>query len=126
VKFVPRHAQIIGRMAIRKSESAIIQLDEAKVTKFVLVDAVGPDAADIKVGDLLVVTMLNNIVLDAGKIYMPMVEEKSVALFVTDVSLDELLVQTANGKNYVPFGSPDAAQPLGAAAPVIERETEVA
>jgi hypothetical protein len=128
VKFVPRHAHIVGRMTIRKSESAIILLNEAAVTKFVLVEAVGPDAAKagIKVGDLLVVTRLNNIVLDAGKVYVPFIEEKDAALLVTDCSLDELLVQTANGKQFVPFDSLEAAKSLGENPPPAERESEAA
>lgn len=118
MKFIPRNNQIIGRMTIRRSESKIIRLDESKVTKFLLVDAVGPDAAakGIKVGDILIVTRLSNIVLDAGLVYLPMVEEKDVALFVTDLLPQDLLMQTPNGKDYVSFDSPDAAQPLGAPA----------
>ena len=116
MKFFPRHGQIIGRMMIRKSESTIILTNEAQVTKFLLVDAVGPDAraAGIKVGDLVVVTALKNIVLDAGAVYLPMSEEKDVALIVTDLPLDALLVQTAGGKKFVPLDSSEAAKSLGA------------
>ena len=115
MKFAPRHAQIIGRMAIRKSESTIILTNEAQVTKFLLVDAAGPDAikAGIAIGDLVVVTALKNIVLDAGAVFMPLVDEKDVALIVTDLPLDSLLVQIPSGKRFVPFDSSEAARSLG-------------
>ena len=115
MKFTPRHGHVVGRMTIPKSESTIILLDATKVTKFVLVDACGPDAtaAGIKVGDVVVVTRLNNIVLNAGRTYMPLIEEKDVALFVTEIEREELLVQSTNGKNFVPFDSDEAAPCLG-------------
>jgi len=127
MKFAPRGSQIIGRMTIRRSESKIIRIDESKVTKFVLVDAVGPDAAakGVKVGDLLIVTTLRQIVLDAGMVYLPMAEEKDIALFVTDVTLDELLIQTASGKDFVSFDSPDAAKSLGATPKTANGNTNV-
>ena len=126
MKFAPRHAQIVGRMTIRKSESTIILTNEKEVTKFLLVDAVGPDAAraGIRIGDLVVVTALKNVVLDAGTVYMPLVDEKDVALHVLELSLDSLLIQVASGKKFVPFDSPEAAASLG--APPLVREWEEA
>ena len=101
MKFVPRNTQLIGRMTIRKSESKIIRGDETKVTKYLLVDAVGPEAASkgIKVGDIVLVVSIKHIVQDAGMVFIPFAEEKDVVLFATDISLDELLVQTPSGKN---------------------------
>lgn len=115
MKFIPRHGQIVGRMTIMRSESRIIVSDPTKVTKFVLVDAVGPDAASagIKVGQLLIVTSLKNIVLDAGRVFIPLVEEKDVALFLSEVKREQLLVQTPNGKDFVSFESEDAAKAIG-------------
>ena len=126
MKFAPRHTQLVGRMTIRKSESTIILTNEKDVTKFLLVDAVGPDAAKegIRVGDRVVVTALKNIVLDAGTVYMPLVDEKDVALHVLELSLDSLLVQVASGKRFVPFDSPDAMESFG--APPLVREFEEA
>lgn len=126
MKFVPRHSRIIGRMVIKKSESAIILTDETKVTKFILVDAVGDDAAalGVKVGDLVLPTSLANIVVNGGRSFRPTLEEKDIAFFVTDMSLNDLVVQTDNGKQYVPFDSSDAAQPLG--APAVARAVEAA
>ena len=126
MKFAPRHAQLVGRMTIRKSESVIILTNEKEVTKFLLVDAVGPDAAaaGLRVGDLVVATMLKSIVFDAGTIYMPLVDEKDVALHVLEAPLDSLLVQVASGKGFVPFDSPDAAKSLG--VPPLVRELEEA
>jgi energy-converting hydrogenase Eha subunit G len=113
-------------MVIKKSESAIILTDETKVTKFVLIDAVGDDAAElgVKVGDIALPIALANIVINGGRSFRPTLEEKDIAFFVTDMSLSELVVQTDNGKQYVPFDAPDAAQPLG--APAVERKSEAA
>jgi hypothetical protein len=116
MKFVPRNTQLIGRMTIRKSESKIIRGDETKVTKYLLVDAVGPEAASkgIKVGDIVLVVSIKHIVQDAGMVFIPFAEEKDVVLFATDISLDELLVQTPSGKEFVPFDSLEAATSFGA------------
>jgi hypothetical protein len=80
---------IIGRMVIRKMESTIILTDEAKVTKFILVDAVGVDAAakGIKVGDLIIAKALGNVVLDAGTVYIPICEEPNIVFFVEEVTM---------------------------------------
>jgi hypothetical protein len=115
VKFVPRHTQIIGRIIVKRPKSSIVRPDESKVSKFVLVDAVGDEARaqGIKVGDIVVPNALGNIVINEGESYRPILEEKHVVFIVTDVSLDEFLVQTDNANQYVPFNSPDAAEPLG-------------
>lgn len=113
-------------MLIKKSSATIIRVDETKVTKFVLVDAVGSEAAEagIKVGDVVVPTALSHIVLDAGVSFRPSLEEKNVAFFVTGVAPNEFLVQTDAGTQFVPFDSPEAAQPLGGAR--TEQESEAA
>lgn len=115
MKFAPRNNQIVGRMTIRKSESKIIRTDETKVTKYILVDAVGPGAAakGIAVGDLVVVISIRHIVQDAGLVFIPFADEEAVVLFATDVTLDDLLVQTPGGKEFVPFGSETAAESFG-------------
>ena len=122
MKFAPRHNMAIGRMVIKKSESQIIRVDETKVTKFILVDAVGADAAasGIKVGDLVVVNALGNIVLDAGTVYLPVFEEKNVVFFVKGVDQKDLLVQTSRGDRFVPFDSEIAAKPFGVPPEVAE------
>lgn len=122
MKFVPKHDMAIGRMVIKKSESQIIRVDETKVTKFILVDAVGVDAAaaGIKVGDLIVVKALGNIVLDAGTVYLPVFEEKNVVFSVTDVEQKDLLVQTSRGDRFVPFDDEAAAKSFGASPEVAE------
>ena len=114
MKFVPRNSQIIGRMVIRRSMSAIIRVGSEKVTKFILVDAVGVEAAakGIKVGDLVVPKALANIVMSEG--FRPVLEEANVDFFVKDVSPDDLAIQTDAGTDFVPFDSPQAAKPLGA------------
>lgn len=126
MKFAPRHNQAVGRMVIKRSDSKILRVDETKVTKFVLIDAVGADAAiaGIKVGDVVVATKLNHMVFDAGMRFRPLVDEKDIACFVTELQPGELLVQVENGAKYVLFDDPDAAQPLGAQA--LERKSEAA
>lgn len=115
MKFIPRNNQFIGRMTIKKSDSTIILTDAPKVTKYILVDAVGPGAAaaGIKVGDLVVVMRVMNMVLDAGRVFIPWADEKDVGLWVTDVTQDDLLIQTPNGKEFVPFDSDEASPSYG-------------
>lgn len=116
MKFSPRNDHIIGRMMIKRSDSMIILKDATKVTKYVLVDAVGPGAAakGIKVGDVVVITKLMNIVQDAGRVFIPFCEEKDVALFATDFVLEtDLLMQTPRGDEFVPFDAENAMQSVG-------------
>ena len=126
MKLAPRHNQAVGRMVIKRSDSKIIHTDETKVTKFVLIDAVGEDAvaAGIKVGDVVVATKLNHMIFDAGRRFRPLVDEKDIACFVTDLQPGELLVQVENGAKYVLFDDQDAAVSLGAQA--VERKSEAA
>lgn len=118
MKFEPRSSQAVGRMVIKQSSSSIILSNETKVTKFILVDAVGTEAEanGIKVGDLVLPKVVYNVVLEAGSVFCPWFEEKDVVLFVRDVKREDLLVQTAAGTKFVPFDSPDAAKPLVAQA----------
>jgi hypothetical protein len=116
VKFIPRNDHIVGRMMIKRSDSTIILNDATKVTKYVLVDAVGPGAAakGIKVGDVVLVTRLMNIVQDAGRVFIPFCEEKDVALFVTDVNIEvDLLMQVPKGNEFVAFDHENAMQSVG-------------
>lgn len=116
MKFIPRNDHIIGRMMIKRSDSLIIQTEATKVTKYVLVDAVGPGAAakGIKVGDVVVITKLMNIVQDAGRVFIPFCEEKDVALFATDVNVKtDLLMQTPKGNEFVAFDHENAMQSVG-------------
>ena len=109
---------IMGRMVIRKSESLIILTDQAKVTKFILVDAAGPEATakGIKVGDLIIASALGNIVMDRGTVYLPICEEKNVVFFVEEVEQGQLLVQNKTGKRFVAFDSDEAAPNVSARA----------
>jgi hypothetical protein len=117
MKFEPRRGQAIGRVVIRPTLSTIVRPDETKgISKFVLLDAVGPDleAKGLKAGDVVLPIKINTIYLDGGGSFRPMVEEGEIALIVRDwKSLDEFHVQTENGAQYVPFSDPKAAVSLG-------------
>lgn len=126
MKFSPRGNMIMGRMVIRKTDSLIITSDQAKVTKFILVDAVGPEAATkgVKVGDLVIASALGNIVMDRGRTYLPICEEKNIVFFVEDVKQSDLLVQDKSGNNFVAFDAEEAAPNV--AAPAREPEAQAA
>ena len=116
MKFLPRHNQIVGRMVMKRMLTSIVRPDETRgTTKFVLIDAVGPGAAaaGLKVGDVVVPSSMSHVVLDGGVSFRPLIEEANVALIVTDVSLDELVVQSDGGSQYVPFDDAIAAKSLG-------------
>jgi putative aminopeptidase FrvX len=115
VKFTPRRNQVTGRIVIKRMMSVIVRPDETKHTsKFILVDAVGSEAqeAGIKVGDIVVPESMKNLALDGGVIFRPILDEKTVMGFMTEVSLDELLVQTDNASKFVPFDADDAAKSI--------------
>jgi len=117
VKFIPRRSQILGRIVIKRVLSSIVRPDETRnTTKFVLVDAVGKDvSADIVVGSVVLPVQIQNIVLDGGVRFRPILDDKDVRLIVTDVPLEEFVVQTESAGNFVAFGSADAAVSLGEA-----------
>lgn len=125
MKFEPRRGQAVGRVVIRPTTSTIVRPDETKGrTKFVLLDAVGPDleARGLRVGDVVLPTQINSIVMDGGTSFRPLVEEEHVAIVVRDwTSLDEFHVQTENGTEYVPFSDSRAARSLGAISAPISR-----
>lgn len=112
-------------MTIKRSDSKIIRVDETKVTKYLLVDAVGPGAAakGIKVGDYVVVTRIMHVVQDAGMVFIPFADEEYVALFAREIGPNELLMQTLSGKEFVAFDSPDAAPSFGAVEPPVEHKS---
>jgi hypothetical protein len=115
VKFVPRHNQVIGRVVTKRILSSIVRPDETKnTTKFVLIDAVGSDAqaAGIKVGDIVLPRKMNHFVLDGGIFFRPIVDEGDIMVVVTDLPLDELVIQTDNGNQFVPIDHKDAAKNL--------------
>ena len=122
MKLEPIGTQIIGRMVVVRPRSTIILPAQVKVSKFMLVDAVGEGVKRVKAGDLVMPKTLGNIVMDNGSIYVPWIEEANVGFFVREVSLDELLVQTDSGAEFVPFGSQNAAQVFGAQPPNSESE----
>ena len=111
--FTPRGNKILGRTIIAKLESLIIRPDKTVVSKFVLVDAVGKtaEAAGIKAGDIIVPTKLGAIVIHDSR--RASLEEEDVWGHAS-ASLEDFLVQTDDGKDFVPFEDPKAAKPLAA------------
>jgi len=115
MNFEPRRDQAVGRIVVRLTSSAIVRPDETKgTTKLMLIDAVGPDLKDLKVGDVVLPTMVSGIVMEGGASFRPMAEDKNIAVIVRDwKSLDEFRVQNESGSEYVPFSDPRAAKSLG-------------
>ena len=116
MNFEPRRDQAVGRIVVRLTSSAIVRPDETKnTTKFILIDAVGPDIKDLKVGDVVMPTAVSGISMEGGASFRPMANDANIALIVRDwKSLDEFRVQNESGSEYVPFGDPRAAKSLGA------------
>jgi|GEM_PF-2534809 len=116
MNFRPRRDQVVGRIVVRLTDSAIVRPDETKnTTKFLLIDAVGPDLKDdLKVGDIVMPTAVIGISMEGGASFRPMATDANIALVVRDwTSLDEFKVQNESGSEYVPFGDPRAAKSLG-------------
>ena len=116
MNFRPRNDQVVGRIVVRLSSSAILRPDETKnTTKFLLIDAVGPDIKDLKVGDVVMPIAVSGISMEGGASFRPMANDENIAIVVRDwKSLDEFKVQNESGSEYVPFGDPRAAKSLGA------------
>ena len=127
MKFEPRRGQAIGRIVVRPPSSSIVRTDETKeTTKFMLLDAVGPDFEEkgLRDGDVVLPRKINIIQMDGGTSVRPFVEEDDIVLIVRDwTGLDDFYVQTENGKAYVPFDDPRAAPSLGI---VVERAAAAA
>jgi hypothetical protein len=117
MKFRPRAGQAVGRVVVRRPTSNIVRPDATKgTTKFILLDAVGPDLPDkgLNVGDIVLPVAISTIVLDNGASVRPMLEAEKVALTCEEwESLDEFYVQTESGADYVPFDDDRAATSLG-------------
>ncbi len=118
MKFVPRHTQVVGRIVVKKrASSQIVRPDETKgITKFVLIDALGPEAeaSGLKVGDIVLPQQISNVVLEGGTSFRPMFDEREIKLLVRELDSSEMMIQTDNAANFVPYDSPDAAKSLGA------------
>jgi hypothetical protein len=114
VKFIPRRRQIVGRIVVKKILSAIIRPDETKnTTKFVLIDALGPDAeaAGLKVGDLVMPKSMATMQFDGGASIRPIVDEVDVMGVVLDPG--SLAMQNENCTDFVAIDSPEAAKSIG-------------
>lgn len=115
MKFVPRRNQAVGRVVVKRLLSSIVRPDETKgTTKFVLIDAVGPEmqAAGINVGDVVLAEKMGTIMLDGGYCFRPLLDEKDIKVVVTDVTLSELVVQNDSGSEFVSFDDKNAAKSI--------------
>lgn len=123
MKFVPRHNDIVGRYVLKQApvESLILRPGDPskESTKFILVDAVGPEAEanGIKVGDIVLIDRVATIQLDGGAICRAITKEPDCRMFVDDVDMSWFIVQTDNGKKFVPLDHPEAARPIGGKRP---------
>lgn len=116
MKLMPRHNQIFGRLVIRRGTSRIVPANEAKVnTKFLLVDAVGPNVIGIKPGDVVLHAIKNMpcVTLAGGAENYPVIDEKDVLAVAADFNLDDFVIQSKNASQFVELDDPDAAKPLG-------------
>lgn len=128
MKITPKKNHVIGRVVIKRTLSNIVRPDETKeTTKFVLVDAVGPGAAEqgLKVGDVILPTKMSIIKFDGGMVVRPMVHADDSAAIMDDITLADLAVQTDSGTEYVPIDSEKAAKSL-AESPIPESRSAVA
>lgn len=117
MKFKPLGDNIVGRTAIVKrdgeAEQKIILLDETRVTKLIVVDALGPAAAarGIKVGDLIFSMTISMFTVRTG--VRPVLKGEHVADTMFLDPGETIYVQTEDGTKYVPIDSPGAAKSLG-------------
>lgn len=95
MNLVPKRDQVLGRIVITKLKSAIVTPDETRgVTKFMLVDAVGPEAAaaGYKRGDLVLPRAMNNIFLHGGTYHRVICDAKEILTAVEDWDPKDFLV----------------------------------
>lgn len=89
MKLTPKRDQLVGRLLITKLASAIVAPDPTKnVTKMLLVQAVGEDAAaaGYEPGDIVVPTSLGNMHLRGGTLLVTFCAVKDVLFKVEDVN----------------------------------------
>lgn len=120
MKFVPRRNDIVGRYVLKQApvDSLILRPGDPskESTKFILVDAVGPEAIGIKVGDIVLIDRVATIQLDGGAICRAITKEPDCRMLIEDVDMSEFIVQTDRGNKFVPFDHPEAARPIGGRA----------
>ena len=120
MKFIPRHAQIVGRTIMKRVLTTIVRPDENKnTTKFILIDGLGPEAAaaGLKVGDIVLPTKIGNVMIDGGVSVRPIMVEQDVAFVLADVRLEDFYIQTEDGKRYVSLDDKEAAASFCQAKP---------
>jgi co-chaperonin GroES (HSP10) len=94
VKFIPQHNQILGvQVEITETESGIVMPDQQaiKASIFVLIQAVGPEVKDYKVGDIVLPYKSNQIFLRGGY-HRLIFEDKEVLALAQDLPLERISV----------------------------------
>jgi hypothetical protein len=108
MKLDPKRNQILGRVVLSKRPSSKISLlDETKgVTKFVLIDAVSPEAAaaGYQVGDIVLPRAMNSLFLNGGAFFRALVDVGDILATLSELGpTDELSIQDEGGKNFEAF-----------------------
>jgi co-chaperonin GroES (HSP10) len=94
VKIVPLKNQIIGiGVEITMTVSGIVLPDQQgmKATVFMLIEAVGPDVKDYKVGDVVLAYKVSQIYLRGGY-HKTIFDDKEILAVIQDLPLDRLSV----------------------------------
>lgn len=113
MKIVPKKSQVTGRVVdITMSKGGIVLPDSQMkgVTIFVVLDAIGPDVKDYKVGDIVLPRHINHVYLRGGAFHCVIFEEADILATVEDVPFDQI---TIDGK---PVRNEDLKQEATAAA----------
>jgi hypothetical protein len=112
MKLEPLRGWVIGRIAITRMSSAIIAPDVTRgVTKFVLLEAVSPEAAKVglKPGDLVMAKTMHNIFLQGGKFHRVTFPIDELICVLRDVALNELIGSDGNPLEEAPAVAAAAA-----------------
>jgi hypothetical protein len=101
MKLLPQPNQVLGRIAITKTQSDIIvSTDPTKgVSKFLFVESVGEEVKGIRPGDFVLPRIINNIWLRGGRLHRGVVPIDEIVCTVRDVPLSDFVDK--DGKPFV-------------------------
>jgi co-chaperonin GroES (HSP10) len=93
MRAIPKKTTIVGRLIDVKRKGTIILPDkEQKVTQLLLVDAVGPDVKECKVGDVICYLKANHFIMRDGTHYI-ITDDTQVLMEVVDFDVVELVAE---------------------------------